>query len=152
MADTRPTKVSFLRAVYLCILIIFGPGEFLTEEVKDNQTRKNFSVPAESKPSAVAVRRALGMSLLLVLLSGFIGYALGLIAGYVFGCASNKTITILQISGVLIILWGTLFVRGWEIQTYCGVTLMERVNQWLYRTLYCFGTAILILSFGWPQC
>ena len=43
-------------------------------------------------------------------------------------------------------LWGTLFVRGWEIQTYSGVTLVERVNRWLYRALYCSGTALIVAS------
>ena len=148
MADTRPTKVSFLRGVYLCILLIFSPRKFLAEQEKDNQARKNFSGQAENKLSPMIVRRAFGMSLLLVVVSGLVGYSLGLIGSCLFGCASNKAISLLQILGVLLILWGTLFVRGWEIQTYCGVTLTERVNQWLYRSLYCVGTSILVFSLG----
>lgn len=149
MADTRPTKVGFCRAVYLCLLLIFAPRKFLVKEEKDNQTRKSFSGQAESKPSPMIVRRAFGMSFLLVLLSGLTGYCLGLIVGYLLGFPSDRVMTVLQIIGVSLLLWGTLFVRGWEIQTYCGVTLTERVNYWLYRALYCIGTATLVFSLGW---
>lgn len=33
-----------------------------------------------------------------------------------------------------------------------GVSLTERVNQWIYRTLYCIGTAILVGSLALPAC
>ena len=49
-------------------------------------------------------------------------------------------------TGAGLLLWGTLFVRGYDIQTYGGVTLTERVNQWVYRTMYCAGTALLVCS------
>jgi hypothetical protein len=39
-----------------------------------------------------------------------------------------------------------LFVRGWDIQTLGGVTLTERVNRWIYRLLYCLGTAAIVTS------
>jgi hypothetical protein len=152
MADTCPTKVSFIRALYLCLLLIFTPKKFLAEEAKDNRARNNFLNSTEREHSAFVVRRALGWSLLLVLFSGLIGYALGLTAGQILGCASPKIITTLQILGALILLWGTLFIRGWEIQTFDGGTLTERVNQWLYRFLYCLGTAIIVFTLGWPQC
>jgi hypothetical protein len=50
----------------------------------------------------------------------------------------------------MLLLWGTLFVRGWDIQTIGGVTLVERVNHWIYRTLYCLGTAVFIFSLSLP--
>jgi hypothetical protein len=67
-------------------------------------------------------------------------------------CAAAKHITWLQIAGTCLLLWGTLFVRGWDIQSFGGVTLSERVNQWLYRSLYCTGTAALVSSLSWTQC
>lgn len=45
-----------------------------------------------------------------------------------------------------------LFIRGWEIQTHAGVTFTERVNQWIYRFLYCAGTTAIVCSLAWPQC
>lgn len=79
------------------------------------------------------------------------GLSLGLGIGNSLGCSTPKLIAWLQIAGTCLLLWGTLFVRGWNIQTYGGVTLTERVNQWLYRTLYCVGTAVLVSSLAWPQ-
>jgi hypothetical protein len=55
----------------------------------------------------------------------------------------------LQIAGALILLCGTLAVRGWDIQTHGGVTLTERVNQWLYRGAYCVGSALVIVALAW---
>ncbi len=91
------------------------------------------------------------MSLILVLVSGVIGAVAGQICGRIFGAASPRCIVLLQVVGASMLLWGTLFVRGWEIQTYKGKTLVERVNQWIYRALYCAGTVILVSSLTWPQ-
>ena len=41
---------------------------------------------------------------------------------------------------------GTLFVRGWEIQTWTGDSLIEHVNQRIYRSLYCIGTCVIVFS------
>ena len=95
------------------------------------------------------IRHALIFSLILVLISGSIGYIFGVIAKNLFGSPNETTIRIFQVFGALILLWGTLFVRGWHIQTYSGVTFSERVNQWIYRALYCLGTTIIIFSLAW---
>ncbi len=36
------------------------------------------------------------------------------------------------------------------MQAMGGATLPERVNQWLYRTLYCVGTALIVWGRAWP--
>jgi len=149
MADTRPTKVNFFRAVYLCILLIFSPHKFLKIEDEDNEARNQYSNKAEEAPNALIVRHALLLSSVLVLISGSIGFISGFIAKILFGAPTGTTIKILQVCGALILLWATLFVRGWEIQTYAGVTFSERANQWVYRALYCVGTAIILFSLAW---
>jgi hypothetical protein len=58
----------------------------------------------------------------------------------------------LQIAGTGLLLWATLFVRGWEIQSWGGNTLGERVNRWLYRALSFVGTLILVFALSLPQC
>ena len=98
------------------------------------------------------VRRAFFYSLLLVIASGAVGYGTGLALGSGVGCVQSHLIVWLQVSGASLLLWGTLFIRGWEIETYAGVTFTERVNQWIYRFLYCAGTAVLVSSLAWPQC
>jgi len=152
MADIRPTPVSFVDAVRLCILLLLVPKRLIEVQDQDNETRKNYSTDAQREHSAYIVRRAFLYSLLLVMLSGVIGYGAGFALGSLIGCATTKLIAWLQISGACFLLWGTLFVRGWEIETYSGVTITERVNQWLYRFLYCVGTAVFVCSLAWPVC
>ena len=151
MADTRPTPVSIVRAVWLCFLLLFAPQRFVKEEQEDNETRRGFVNSSEREHPSTVVRRAFFTSLFLVVASGALGYIVGAIAGGI-ACATSRDIARLQIVGACVLLWGTLFVRGWEIQTYSGVALTERVNQWLYRFLYCAGTAALVSSLAWTEC
>ncbi len=147
MADTRLTKVSFVRATYLCLLAIFRSEKLLKEEEKDNEERKNFSQPPPpSEQRAFVIRRAFWSSLLLIIASAAIGYIVGQVIDKLLGSVPKIVITSFQITGAILLLWGTLFVRGWEIQSYGGVTLSERVNKWIYRALCCIGTTIIICS------
>jgi hypothetical protein len=136
-------------AVWACILVIFSPNRFLV--FQDKKT-KSLGIPAASNDDSVfVVSRAFWVSLILVVVSGAVGATVGLLCGRAFGAATPRTIYWLQIGGVSLLLWGTLFVRGWEIETFDGRTLIERVNRWIYRALYCVGTAILVSSLTWPQ-
>lgn len=74
------------------------------------------------------------------------GYLSGKAFGWVSGGTTAVLVRGLQIVGATVLLWATLFVRGWDIQTFGGVTLTERVNRWIYRLLYCFGTAAFVAS------
>lgn len=152
MADTRPTPVGFFGAVRLCILLLFAPRKLINAQDMDANARSNYTDHVKREHSAYVVRRAFLYSLLLVLLFGAIGYCVGLTLAAWRGCATSKQIAWLQVVGACLLLWGTLFVRGWEIGTFCGVTFTERVNQWLYRCLYCVGTAVLVCSLAWSQC
>lgn len=152
MANTRPTPVSVFGAVRLCILLLFAPKKLIEAQKQDDKATNNYTTQVEPEHSAYIVRRAFLYSLLLVAFSAAFGYAVGLAFSIWFFCATARFVSWLQIFGACFLLWGTLFVRGWEIETYCGVTFTERVNQWLYRFLYCLGTAILVCSLAWPQC
>ena len=133
-------------------MLLFAPNKFLAAEDADDKIRQERTDPQKDERSAFIVRRAFWKSLILVVIAGVFGGCIGAIVNCTVGCTKSTTITVLQIGGALILLWGTLFVRGWEIQTYCGVRLTERVNQWLYRFLYFTGTAILVFSLTWSQC
>lgn len=152
MANTRPTPVTFCRAVYLCFLLLFRPNKFQEIENEDNKLLNAENAQREAHPRSSTVRKAFIYSALLVILSCAIGYSLGLLVGNIVICANPRLISFLQIGGACILLWGTLFVRGWEILSWGGVTLSERVNQWLYRFLYCIGTVVIVSSLAWPQC
>lgn len=150
MGAKLPNPVSPWRATRLCALAIFAPAYFSALEKAD-------SALLERKPNApeieriLVVRRALLSSLVLVLLSAGIGFALGRGIAFAGWSACSSTITALQIVGSAILLWATLAVRGWDILTYASVTLTERVNQWIYRFLYCVGTGLLVWSVAWPS-
>ena len=147
MADTRLTKISLYRKAYLCILAILLPEKFIKEEEADNIVRNNFPKPPPSKEHSIfVIRRAFWHSLFWISIFGFIGYVAGFLCNMFIGYVNIIIIRILQIFGALFLLWGTLFVRGWEIQTLSGVLLYERVNRWLYRFLYCVGTSVIIFS------
>ena len=150
MANTSSTPVSIFRAIELCALLLFRPSAFKAAQDEDNARLNSLPSPPEDLRHLV-VRRALAYSLSLVVASAASGYASARLLALSF-CPNAPTISWLQVAGSCILLWGTLFVRGWDIQTYGGVSLTERVNQWLYRFLFCLGTATLVYSLAWPAC
>ena len=152
MADTRPTPISLLRATQLCFLLLFATERFIKEEERDLANRGNYSGQAEKPHRAHVVRRAFWSSLALVAASAVLGFVGAWLVHAAGRCATAATVAWLQVGGASLLLWGTLFVRGWEIQTYSGVVFTERVNQWLYRGLYCVGTSIIVYSLAFPSC
>jgi hypothetical protein len=151
MADTRLTKLNLTKIISLCFLAIFAPKKFIHEEEADNKIREGFTPVREKPHSIYAVTKAFWVSLICIILSASFGALVGLVLKLCFNNPSASAIYLLQIFGASILLWGTLFIRGWEIQTYSGITLTERVNQWLYRVLYLLGTSIIICSIIWQQ-
>jgi hypothetical protein len=152
MADTRPTRLSFLAAARLCVLLLFAPRKFKDAERDDQNARKQYTDHEEPVHRADIVRAAFWKSLCLVLAFSALGYGAGKLMHLLGRCATAETIAWAQVGGAALLLWGTLFVRGWEIQSWSGAQLTERVNQWLYRTLYCLGTAVVVYSLSFPQC
>ena len=128
MAATRPTPLTLHRKVSLCLMLLFSPRKFRQEEDSDNACRHNFTDQGESAHRSILVRDAFLKSLLGVLISGTIGYALGELVHSAGRCATQETTNWLQISSASLLLWATIFIRGWEIQTYSGATLTEQVN------------------------
>lgn len=145
----KPTKVNFFFAVYLCLLAIFWPKKLVEKEKEDNAKRNDVSSDEGREANAYIVNRAFWNSFGLIFVFGLLGALIGKLLFCKYGEPQTITIIIQQIAGACLLLWGTLFVRGWEIQTYKGVTLAERVNQWIYRTMYCLGTSILVCSIVW---
>lgn len=152
MADSRPTSVSFIRAVQLCLLLLLAPERFIAAEKEDIGARNNYTDRPATLERAYVVRRAFRSSFLLIVLFGAVGLGAGKFMSALGRCAPPETVMWLQIVGGCLLLWGTLFVRGWEIQTYSGVVFTERVNQWLYRFLCCVGTSVAVYSVAFSHC
>ena len=132
-----------------CLMVLVSAQRFL--QFQETAATALGVTKATDNTNAHIVHRAFWLSLVLVLVSVIAGVVVGAIAGDILGPVSARFISVMQVLGALLLLWGTLFVRGWEIQTYKGTTLIERVNQWIYRSLYCAGTAVLVASVVWPQ-
>ncbi len=109
-------------AVKLCVLLLCTPKKFM--ELEDSRKLDGHNESIEREHPAIVVQRAFRTSACLVLASAGLGYILG---HFCLACASS-TVPIIwaQIVGTCLLLWGTLFIRGWEIQTRGGVTLTER--------------------------
>ena len=148
MADTRLTPIGVRRAVALCCVTIFRPERMPAEQEKDDEERKGLPPVPKLGNRAFVVRHAFWMSLVLVICSIAAGLLLGRLILCILGSPSARLVTWLQVIAACLVLWGTLFVRGWDIGTICGVTLIERVNQWIYRFLYCLGTSLAAASFA----
>lgn len=151
MANTKPTPMSFFRAVHTVSLLLFKPKRFLEIQAENNALINSMASTAR-EDAALVLRRAFFSSFLLVLGSAGVGYSGGLVFGMAYGCVGASTIVWLQIVGTSVLLWGTLFIRGWDIQTIGGVSLTERANQWIYRCMYCVGTAVLVASVSVSTC
>lgn len=152
MADTRPTPVTTFEAIKLCCLLIFAPSKFQAQWEQDLRDRNNYTERSATVNPVHAVRSAFWTSLVLVLVFSALGFIAGKLMGVAGRCATPNTISTAQVIGAGVLLWGTLFVRGWEVQSYSGVQFPERVNQWIYRGLYCIGTAIMIYSLSFKPC
>jgi hypothetical protein len=151
MADTRLTKVGPLQALQLCAFGALCPRRLIEAERRDEEVRKGFSQPPPpEEPRAFKLRRGVWGSLVWVLFAIVVGYIGGRLLGSVAGQTTGLLTRVLQFSGATILLWATLFVRGWDIQSIGGVTLTERVNRWIYRLLYCLGTAAIVASLVLP--
>lgn len=151
MADTRLTKVGPLGALRLCVFAAFCPKRLVQAERADEEARKRFPQPPPPEvPRAFNVTRGLWASLAWVVCSITAGYLGGKALGMVSGSTPARLVAALQVFGATVLLWATLFVRGWEIQSWGGVTLTERVDRWIYRLLYCLGTAAIVASLALP--
>lgn len=127
-------KIPIHIVIRACLLAIISPRRYLSfQKSLPNDLEITF---ATNDNSAKVISRAFWMSFLFVLVSALIGAVAGFVCGHFFGAASSFTIRLIQIAGASILLWGTLFVRGWEVQTIGGHTLIELINQWIYRTIY----------------
>lgn len=153
------------------MLLVFWPSRFIkfaTDEVVKGEFKTNKQLkesfpdeqlpPERHKEFENGIRRgtnnvrhsfAVGFGWVLAAIVG--GLSLGQFLGCIIGLAPKILIAILQLCATGILLGATLSLVGWEIQTFGGKTLPEKVNQYLYRTLYIIGTGILVVSLSWPQ-
>ena len=147
MATTIPTPASFSRKAKLVWFATINPQKFSEEEAADCVIL-NSQTDLDNTPRIYAIRSALAEAFLWCTGSLFTGFVIGSIAVTLTGTQTNAAIATV-IAGTLILLWATLALQGWGIQSYGGVTLGERVNRWIFRLLYSFGTALIVAGSIW---
>jgi len=130
---------------------LFAPSRFAT--LADNEIKDRYrpeTLPEAHFPRAVKeIRRGLLFSLLLVVGAVIGGATLGWILNTCFGSPTATLYRVLQLGGIGILLWATLGKQGWNLQTFAGDTLPERLDRAVYRTLYVFGSLLLALAVSW---
>lgn len=129
------------------VRLVCAKDSFLAAETEHMRMLNSTpATPFGAAERASAVRRAFFRSALLVA----IAFGVGIICAQGVSFAGYAMIPTwqlrLQALGGAILLWATLFVRGWDIQTMEGSTLAERANQTLYRLLCVIGTVLGVFA------
>lgn len=151
-------KIPVIKAI---TLLIFNPKRLKALTVEYTEAKNIAEINAkksrdqESKyfhleNSIDKIRLGLLHSFLLMLGTIVVGFTLGKIGYYFFGNLPHFWYVFLQYGGIGILLWATLAIQGWSIQTIGGHSFPEIINEWVYRFLYILGSLLLVLSVSWP--
>jgi hypothetical protein len=150
----RRTVANFLlpvRATFLCVVWPSSLVDLARENDPKALPQHQSSTDKFVFDSAHKICRAFWFSWLLTVGFASAGYAVGCLLRIGIQPASLSLVKGLQIGSAAILLVATLAARGWEIQTYNGDTLVEKVNKWLTRSLFVIGTFLFALSLGWTR-
>jgi hypothetical protein len=96
------------------------------------------------------VYKAIFVSFTIVATTVLFGYLVGQCLKILYGPSSQLIYQWLQYTGIAILLWATLAKQGWNIQTWNGTTVAEKIDKWVFWSLYLLGSFILVLSVAWP--
>jgi len=144
----KTEKIGIIKKFHLFFTLIFHPQKFEDYEKEYKNIYKNTCNKRNSLITCL-LRRELFLSFAKIIFIVIIGTIVGTGCFLLFGKPGKILINILQILGAVFILHGTLFLRGWEIQTFDGETLFEKMNRWIYRFLISFGTFIIVMALSW---
>ena len=148
MTDYQTPSIPKRMMVLLCCLVLFSPKRFARTAAPFDTLPEHHQINTDH---AAKIRRAFWGAGITVAASAVSGWMLSVWFFRTWSYASPRAITSCQVAATLIILWATLAVRGWDIQTIDGTTMTESVNQWLFRFAYFCGTTLLVLSLFWPD-
>ena len=144
-----PYRVSRLRAIFL---LVFAPKAFVRESVRhDLSLRFERRRRPQRAETTRKLRAALGCGAALVAMSAVAGAIAGKGLAFTLGPPAPGYVAGLQVIAGAVLLWATLSYLGWEIQSYKGENLGEKVNRWIFRGNYCLGTGILVCSLVWSS-
>jgi len=124
-------------------------AEYSADQTKERQNRARDEAPFYLQQT-VLIRRSLFVAFLIVVTAVVAGWLTGVVSAQCLGPAPRSALLSIQYLGIGILLLGTLGKRGKDIQTIGGVSLPERVDEFIYRVLYFTGSYLLVWSTTWP--
>jgi hypothetical protein len=113
----------------------YTPNENYTRQLAEDRTSE--------------LRASLCQAFLWVLGSTLISSGVGFALQLKFGVCPQWLSSLLQLTGVAIILWATIWELGWNVRSMDGNTLPERVHQWVFRLMYIIGSSFFFLAYVW---
>lgn len=134
-----PLPSTIFGKIRLCWLAIFDPVQFTRIE-------SAFGTPEPRKwdRRIDQVRSGLAAAFVSTMMAALVGAGVGF---SVLGILpAEMGVPALGGFGALLLLWGIVGLRGWDIQTVKGNTLSEQVNRWLYLSLSWVGTVLLFAA------
>jgi hypothetical protein len=126
--------------------------EHLNAEMKRRDQLRQAGERPQEEPwpnRQVAVLRDSWLAALFLVLSIIIG---GWISGVLlarFVGPGGRAQVALQFLGAGLLLWATLGLGGWSVQTMDGETFAEKLDLWVFRVLHVVGTVILVAATTW---
>lgn len=146
----------FRRSVFIRLSIehdiaqsILG-AEDLRRSYVEGKYKPNVEYTAElAQQRTSELRQSFRHAFLWVLFSTMLSSGIGLSLQCYIGVCSQWLSSVLQLIGVGIILWATIWELGWGIRSMEGNTLPERVHQWVFRLMYVVGSSLFFLAYTW---
>lgn len=132
---------SLWRMIRLSALAAFAPERFLKADT-------TVSDMAFNREQLRKLRSGWASSLGLMTYAAVVGLLLGRIALRELGEQPTAAM-LLGIAGGVVLLWSAIALRGWDIQTMDGETLVEQINTWIVRAACFVGTTFAVISVSW---
>ncbi|WJN57361.1 hypothetical protein [Pseudomonas sp. SO81] len=125
-------------------------AEDIRRSYVDGQYKPNVEDTAQLAQNRTSeLRQSLRHALLWVLCSTLLSSGVGLALYCYFGVCPQWLSSLLQLIGVAVILWATIWELGWGVRSMDGNTLPERVHQWVFRLMYVVGSSLFFLAYAW---
>lgn len=146
--DFKPGPVSFSRKLFCVAMTFAWPQRVARAAAVELKREGDQKTEAEMLRRLKLVRGSFAQSLLWIAATGLVGFGLGRALWHQFG-ENNVAVLALATAGGLVLFGATMGVQGWDIQSFKGNTLPERINQWIFRSLTLLGTLLAVISGSW---
>lgn len=125
-------------------------AEDLRRAYIEGKYKPNVEYTAEmARQRTLELRQSFRQAFLWVLCSTVLSSGIGFGLQRYIGVCSQWLSSALQLVGVAVILWATIWELGWGVRSMDGNSLPERVHQWVFRLMYVIGSSLFFLAYTW---